>query len=163
MAYIQGENKPAHDEAGDDCPFCARADALGRGRPDRRARRRWSYAVLNLYPYNSGHLMIVPYRHVADYTDLDADETAELGAFTQHGDAVLRAVMAPHGFNIGHEPGRRWPAPASPRTCTSTSCRGGAATPTSCRSSRTRGCCRSCCPTPAHLLAEAWAGASPAE
>ena len=82
MAYIQGENKPAHDEAGDECPFCAAP-----GRPDEDglvvARGERVYAVLNLYPYNSGHLMTVPYRHVADYTDLDAAETAELGTFTQ--------------------------------------------------------------------------------
>ena len=77
MAYIQGESKPAHDEAGDECPFCA---APGRSDEDGLivARGELVYAVLNLYPYNSGHLMTVPYRHVADYTDLTAEETAEL-------------------------------------------------------------------------------------
>ena len=63
------------------------------------------YAVLNLYPYNSGHLMTVPYRHVADYPDLDAAETTELGTFTQHAIRVVRAVMAPHGFNLGMNQG----------------------------------------------------------
>ena len=42
------------------------------------------YAVLNLFPYNPGHLMVVPYRHMPDYTDLDADELAEFSAFTRH-------------------------------------------------------------------------------
>ncbi len=100
MVYIKGENKPAHDEAGDDCPFCA---APGRSDEDGLivARGGSVYAVLNLYPYNSGHLMLVPYRHVADYPDLDRDETLELAQFTQQAMRVLRAVMAPHGFNLG--------------------------------------------------------------
>ncbi len=57
--------------------------------------------MLNLYPYNSGHLMTVPYRHVADYPELDEDETLELARFTQRAMVVLRAAMAPHGFNLG--------------------------------------------------------------
>jgi ATP adenylyltransferase len=104
MAYIKGENKPTHDEAGDDCPFCA---APKRSDEDALivARGTYVYAVLNLYPYNSGHLMTVPYRHLADYTELSVDETAELGAFTQTAMIVIRAVMAPHGFNIGMNQG----------------------------------------------------------
>jgi ATP adenylyltransferase len=100
MVYIKGEGKPSHDEPGDDCPFCATPkrsdeDALIVARGER------VYAVLNLYPYNSGHLMSVPYRHVADYPDLDEDETLELAWFTQRAMLVIRAVMAPHGFNLG--------------------------------------------------------------
>ncbi|SHF52757.1 ATP adenylyltransferase [Jatrophihabitans endophyticus] len=100
MAYIQGENKPAHDEAGDECPFCA---APGRSDEDGLvvARGEHVYAVLNLYPYNSGHLMAVPYRHVADYPELTADETVELARFTQQAMRVIRRVMSPHGFNLG--------------------------------------------------------------
>jgi len=82
MVYIRGEGKPGHDEPGDDCPFCA---APTRSDEDALivARGVKVYAVLNLYPYNSGHLMSVPYRHVADYPDLDAEETLELAEFTQ--------------------------------------------------------------------------------
>ncbi|MDT4917496.1 MAG: adenylyltransferase [Pseudonocardiales bacterium] len=100
MVYIRGEGKPSHDKAGEDCPFCA---APGRSDEDALivARGAKVYAVLNLYPYNSGHLMSVPYRHVADYPDLDADETLELAQFTQRAMQVLRTVMAPHGFNLG--------------------------------------------------------------
>jgi ATP adenylyltransferase len=100
MVYIKGEGKPAHDEAGDDCPFCS---APGRTDEDALivARGEFVYAVLNLYPYNSGHLMAVPYRHVADYPDLDEVETAELARFTQRAMQVVRTVMAPHGFNLG--------------------------------------------------------------
>lgn len=103
MAYIQGENKPADDSAGQ-CPFCtipSKSDEDGL----LVARGESVYAVLNLFPYNSGHLMTVPYRHVADYTELTVDEVAELGAFTQRAMAVLREVSAPHGFNIGMNQG----------------------------------------------------------
>jgi ATP adenylyltransferase len=57
--------------------------------------------VLNLYPYNPGHLMLVPYRHVADFTELTADELAEIGALTQAALAALRAASGAHGFNVG--------------------------------------------------------------
>ena len=100
MAYIRGENKPAGDEAGEGCPFCSAP-----GRPDEEslvvARGEQVYAVLNLYPYNAGHLLVCPYRHVADYTELTDSEVAELGAFTQSAMRTLRAVSGPHGFNIG--------------------------------------------------------------
>lgn len=104
MAYIRGENKPADDDAGDGCPFCS---APGRSDEDGLivARGEHVFAVLNLYPYNSGHLMTVPYRHVSDYTDLDRAEVAELGNFTQRAMLALRAAMAPHGFNIGMNQG----------------------------------------------------------
>jgi ATP adenylyltransferase len=100
MVYIKGEGKPSHDEAGADCPFCA---APSRSDEDALivARGVHVYAVLNLYPYNSGHLMTVPYRHVADYPELDETETVELAQFTQRAMQVIREVMAPHGFNLG--------------------------------------------------------------
>ena len=100
MAYIKGENKPAGVGEHDGCPFCAvqaMADADGLI----VARGRLVFAVLNLYPYNSGHLMVCPARHVADYTDLDEPETAELGAFTKAAMAALRAASGAQGFNIG--------------------------------------------------------------
>jgi ATP adenylyltransferase len=100
LAYIKGENKPPHADAGDGCPFCT---SPGRSDEDALivARGEHVYAVLNLYPYNSGHLMTVPYRHVAGYPELDEDETLELARFTQRAMVVLRAAMAPHGFNLG--------------------------------------------------------------
>jgi ATP adenylyltransferase len=100
MVYIKGEGKPSHDEPGYDCPFCS---APKRSDEDALivARGAKIYAVLNLYPYNSGHLMTVPYRHVADYPDLDPGETVELAQFTQRAMQVIRKVMAPHGFNLG--------------------------------------------------------------
>jgi ATP adenylyltransferase len=99
MAYIKGENKPAGQED-DGCPFC-RIPTLSDEDGLIVARGGLVYSVLNLYPYNAGHLMVLPYRHVADYTDLDEAETAELAAFTKCAMTALRTASAAQGFNIG--------------------------------------------------------------
>jgi ATP adenylyltransferase len=101
MAYIKGEGKPTSDE---ECPFC-RAPTLSDEDALVLARGELVYAVLNLYPYNSGHLMTVPYRHVADYTELTAPECAELALFTQRAMTAVRAASGAHGFNIGMNQG----------------------------------------------------------
>jgi ATP adenylyltransferase len=104
MAYIQGENKPTGPGAGDGCPFCSVPSGSDEdGLIVRRGEH--VYAVLNLYPYNSGHLMVVPYRHVADYTELDEAETAELAALTKQAMTTLRVASAAQGFNIGMNQG----------------------------------------------------------
>jgi ATP adenylyltransferase len=104
MAYIQGENKPTGPGAGDGCPFCAipaESDEDGLV----IARGTHVYAVLNLYPYNSGHLMVVPYRHVADYTELGEPETLELADLTKRAMTALRTASGAQGFNIGMNQG----------------------------------------------------------
>ena len=65
------------------------------------ARGDMVYAVLNLYPYNPGHLMVVPYRRVSELEDLSDAESAELMAFTQKAIRVMKTVSRPHGFNVG--------------------------------------------------------------
>ncbi|MFI1912401.1 HIT family protein [Nocardia sp. NPDC020380] len=65
------------------------------------ARGEWVYAVLNLYPYNPGHTMVVPYRRVANLEDLTPQESAELMAFTQQAIRVMKRVSRPEGFNVG--------------------------------------------------------------
>jgi ATP adenylyltransferase len=99
MAYITGENKPS-DGTSETCPFC-RIPTLSD--EDGLVVHRGSvcYAVLNLYPYAPGHLMMCPYRHVADFTDLTLEETAEIAALTQTAMRVIRSVSEAHGFNIG--------------------------------------------------------------
>lgn len=100
MAYIKGEGKPEHGDSAGQCPFCriiGMEDAEGLV----IARGATVYAVLNLYPYNPGHLMVVPFRHIADYPDLTIQETAELATFTQRAMLAARRAAAPHGFNIG--------------------------------------------------------------
>lgn len=88
-----------------ECPFCQapKADA---GQLDLVcARGEFSYVVLNLYPYNSGHLLVCPYRHVANYTDLNLDESAEIALLTQQAMRTLKIVSNAQGFNIGMNQG----------------------------------------------------------
>ncbi len=99
MAYIKGENRVTGTEP-EGCPFC-RIPGLGDEDGLIVARGQLVYTVLNLYPYNSGHLMVCPYRHVADYTDLDGPETAELAEHTKLAMRALRAASGAQGFNIG--------------------------------------------------------------
>lgn len=102
MSYIadavKGENKIG--SAGSSQPFTdipAMSDEDGL----MVARGTLVYAVLNLYPYNPGHLMVVPYRRVSELEDLTEAESAELMAFTQKAIRVIKAVSRPHGFNVG--------------------------------------------------------------
>jgi ATP adenylyltransferase len=70
------------------------------------ARGELVYAVLNLYPYNPGHLMVVPYRRVSELEDLTDPESAELILFTQRAIRVIKAISRPDGFNVGLNLGR---------------------------------------------------------
>ncbi|MCW2522995.1 MAG: family hydrolase, diadenosine tetraphosphate hydrolase [Frankiales bacterium] len=101
MAYIRGEGKPTGVH---DCPFCV-IPTLSDEDGLVVARGTTVYAVLNLYPYNAGHLMVVPYRHVAEYTDITELEVAEFGRFTQLAMTALRTASGAHGFNIGMNQG----------------------------------------------------------
>ena len=103
MAYIRGQDKPG-DDSTEQCPFCA-APQLSDDEGLIVHRGERVYAVLNLYPYNSGHVLVCPYRHVADYADLSAEELLELGLATQQAMTALRACSGAHGFNIGMNQG----------------------------------------------------------
>ena len=94
LAYIKSA------EADGSCPFCD-IPALADGDGLIVARGVTVYAVLNLHPYNPGHLMVVPFRHVAELEDLTADEAAELMAFTQRAIMAMKLASAPHAFNVG--------------------------------------------------------------
>ena len=102
MAYVRGEETEpdAIQEDGPACPFC-RIAAGGAQSELVVHRGATCFVVVNLFPYNPGHLMVVPNRHVADYADLDPDETAEVAALTQESLRVVRQVSQPHGFNVG--------------------------------------------------------------
>jgi len=65
------------------------------------ARSKSCYAVLNRYPYNSGHTLVVPYREVADLEGLSDQETLDLWGLVNRVTAALRTAFTPHGFNIG--------------------------------------------------------------
>ena len=100
MAYIKGEGKPSGPGEDEGCPFC-RAPTLSDAEGLIVARGSLVYAVLNLYPYNAGHVLICPYRHLADYIELTPAETAEFSEFTKHAVRALRQASGAHGFNIG--------------------------------------------------------------
>jgi ATP adenylyltransferase len=104
MAYIRGENKPSHTAAGEECPFC-RIPGLDDEDGLVVHRGRHAYVVLNLYPYSPGHLMACPYRHVADYTELTAEETDEVATLTKRAMRTIRKVSGAHGFNVGMNQG----------------------------------------------------------
>lgn len=69
-------------------------------------RDRTCYALLNTYPYNCGHLMVVPYKQVADLEDLTDDEMTDLMKLTRRCIQALKKVMNPNGFNVGINLGR---------------------------------------------------------
>ena len=59
------------------------------------------YVILNLYPYNNGHLMVVPLRHVASLGALTREELEEVGILTQRCEAAITEAYQPHGMNVG--------------------------------------------------------------
>jgi ATP adenylyltransferase len=100
MEYIES----AHDE-GTECIFCA----LQGAEPEEGmvlARTSRAFVLMNLYPYNPGHLMIAPLRHTAALEDLDPDEMNQMGKLLQDCVDVLTAAMKPDGFNVGMNLGR---------------------------------------------------------
>lgn len=94
MAYI----RTALESTG--CPFCE-IPQLPEGEGLVVARGEHCYVVLNLHPYNPGHLMVLPFRHVAELEDLTLEESGELMALTQQAIRVIRSVSQPHAFNVG--------------------------------------------------------------
>jgi ATP adenylyltransferase len=104
MVYLQGEEKPDHGGAGPQCPFC-RAPGLDDVDGLVVHRGEHCYVVMNLYPYNTGHVMVCPYRHVALYPDLTEGETAEVAALTKSAMRVLTDVSGCQGFNLGMNQG----------------------------------------------------------
>lgn len=100
LVYIQNGQQPAAD----DCPFCL----APKGSDEDGLivfRGKECFVLLNLFPYNSGHLLVCTYRHVADYdqtTDAEALEMAELSKIAMR---VLREVAQAQGFNLGMNQG----------------------------------------------------------
>lgn len=86
------------------CIFC---DTSEPGRDELiLVRGRVSFVILNLYPYNTGHLMVVPNRHVATLAATTGDEQAELMRLTRHAEMALTEAYTPQGINVGMNLGR---------------------------------------------------------
>jgi ATP adenylyltransferase len=99
MSYLEGQNRPL---AGNEikCPFCRIAE-LDDAEALIVARGKEAYVVMNLYPYNAGHLLVCTNRHVAELPELTESERNEVQSLTAHGMKVLRKVSNASGFNIG--------------------------------------------------------------
>ncbi|MFZ2228309.1 MAG: HIT domain-containing protein [Candidatus Nanopelagicaceae bacterium] len=103
LEYLRGENRPL-DTNDVPCPFC-RIPTLSDEEGLIVARGKTAYVVMNLYPYNAGHLLVCAFRHVPDLTDLTDEERNEISSLTAHSMSTLRKVSNAAGFNIGMNQG----------------------------------------------------------
>ena len=97
MAYVTGSKRSSG------CVFCIPPQP-DRAEDEQRHivyRGEHAFIILNLYPYNPGHLLIAPYRHTADLESLTAGERGELMALAQRALRALRTDTGPHGYNMG--------------------------------------------------------------
>ena len=100
LEYVQ------HADDGGECVFC-RAAALPEDEPELVIHRgELAFALLNKFPYASGHLMVAPYRHGSAFDDLEDSETLEVHRLAVGAIEALRVVFAPEGFNVGWNLGR---------------------------------------------------------
>jgi len=100
LAYVKDSTQPTAE----DCPFCL-APQLSDEEGLIVHRGALAFVLMNLFPYNTGHLLVCPYRHFADYDEATPEESAEIAALTQTAMKVTRAVSHNHGFNIGMNQG----------------------------------------------------------
>jgi ATP adenylyltransferase len=100
LVYIQNGQQPPANE----CPFCLAPSAS-----DEDGlivyRGESCFVLLNLFPYNSGHLLVCTYRHIPDYDQTTLEEAAEMAALTKRAMEVLRKVAQAQGFNLGMNQG----------------------------------------------------------
>jgi ATP adenylyltransferase len=138
IPYIRGLEKD------DDCFLCHN---LAHPEEDERNLVLWrtgrSIVVLNRFPYNNGHLLVAPARHIADFTEASEDEMLELVKLVREAQRALSLAIHPHGFNVGLNFGRGGAAARPPAIST---CRAGTATQV----------WRVCCDARSVSLADLW-------
>lgn len=141
MSYVLSNDKQTPPKS-DECPFC-----IAPTKSDQDGLIVWRgthvFVIMNLYPYNAGHVMVCPYRHISLLTDLSDDELFEFEKASTVAMKVMSVVSKPDGWNLGINQGDVAGA-GKHRTCTSTSFLDGTATRTSCPSSPRRARCRFC-------------------
>ncbi|MBI5395364.1 MAG: HIT domain-containing protein [Verrucomicrobia bacterium] len=101
MQYVQAANK-----SGETCIFCAKPQAGDDEKNLVLLRDKTCFALMNLFPYNAGHLMVAPYKHTGELDDLSENDLADLMLLTRRCRQLLAAVLKPEGFNIGLNLGR---------------------------------------------------------
>jgi ATP adenylyltransferase len=103
--YVAGAEGVSHDD--DSCVFCR---ILASGLPDDETFIVWrgerTFAVLNAFPYTTGHLLVMPLRHIGDLAELDDDESDDLFRTARRAVAAVKAAYDPGGFNLGANLGR---------------------------------------------------------
>jgi len=85
----------------DECVFCKMQNEDRDRENSILYRGKKNFVVLNIYPYNNGHLMVIPYRHTSELTGITGEEMDENGRLVQKSVEILQSRFNPHGFNIG--------------------------------------------------------------
>ena len=105
MSYVSAEKEHGFEE-GPSCVFCSLPAQDDDERTYILYRGARAFVIMNLYPYNNGHLMVVPYAHVDSIAALDEPTLSEMMGLAQRSQAVLTERMRPQGFNLGMNQGR---------------------------------------------------------
>jgi len=84
-----------------DCIFCSKFSKKNDGRNFILKRYKHVAAILNLYPYNAGHIMVIPFEHKKDLSTLSTETRAELMEVTSLSVGIVKKILRPHGFNVG--------------------------------------------------------------
>jgi len=95
MKYIVG------DKASNGCVFCNTSQQADDAKNHVLLRDRTCFAILNIYPYSNGHLMVAPYKHTGDFESMTEQELGDLMVLTRRCQLVLKAAFNPEGFNVG--------------------------------------------------------------
>jgi ATP adenylyltransferase len=104
-AYVRGSANQPDNPDKEHCPFC---NAQKKSDEDGLIvyRGEKCFVIMNLFPYNSGHIMVLPKRHISFYIDLEQDELREFTELTRHAIEVINKVLKPDGLNLGMNQGR---------------------------------------------------------
>ena len=99
MEYVKSEKS-------DECIFCSLPKANDDTKNYILHRGKSAFIIMNIFPYNSAHVMVSPFRHIACLTAQNADESKEMNSLTLKAIEILRAVINPEGFNVGYNIGK---------------------------------------------------------
>ncbi len=95
IKYVEGFKK------GYECIFCLKPSIKKDKESFILKRGKYSFVIMNIFPYNPGHLMVAPYRHIGDFEKLNKEEIEEIMEFLKKSIEILKKVYSPDGFNIG--------------------------------------------------------------
>jgi ATP adenylyltransferase len=88
------------------CIFCKAASSDDDKKSGVLFRGKYAFVIMNVYPYNNGHIMVAPYKHTGNFEELSEDEMLEMSVILKRWQKVIKKAMNPDGFNIGINLGR---------------------------------------------------------